>query len=229
MQLDRTERRLLGSLIEKRWSTPDQYPLSLNALVAACNQKSNRDPVFTLEEFEVSGCLMGLREKGLVLIRERDGGRVERYAERLSEELTLEPLAAAVLAELLLRGPQTAPELARRAKRMVPVQGVGAIEECLADLARARLAVLHARRSGQRHARWGHLLGEDRDAEVAEEQGDVAEAANDVAPLSAPPPPPVPAPAADTEKSDLRAEVEELRREVAELRERLERIESVAL
>jgi len=185
MQLDRTERRILGSLIEKRWSTPDQYPLSLNALVAACNQKSNRDPALSLEDFEISGCLMGLREKGLVLIRDRDGGRVQRYAEKLTEELTLEPLAGAVIAELMLRGPQTAPELSRRVTRMVPVDGVGPLEECLADLARNHLVMLQGRQSGQRHARWVHLLRDETEGEDAEVARDViapaiTEAADDI-------------------------------------------------
>jgi len=232
MQLDRTERRILGSLIEKRWSTPDQYPLSLNALVAACNQKSNRDPVLELEDFEISGCLMGLREKGLVLIRERDGGRVERYAERLSEELAVEPLAGAVLAELMLRGPQTAPELSRRVKRMVPVGGLGPLEECLAELARTRLVMLQGRQPGQRHARWNHLLGND--ARDAEENGEAAEEAIEAGRAPAPEPvvvvtEPVPEPVTTAPEPDLRAEVEALRREVAELRERLDRLESVVL
>jgi uncharacterized protein YceH (UPF0502 family) len=237
MQLDRTERRILGSLIEKRWATPDQYPLSLNALVAACNQKSNRDPVLALEEFEISGCLLGLREKGLVLIRERDGGRVQRYAERLGEELSLPPLAEAVVAELLLRGAQTAAELSRRVKRMVSVDGVGPVEECLAELARTQMVRLRAREPGQRHARWEHRLAAE-DAGPAEEAPESPTPQTAPAPKAAvPPPPPAPEkpcapedPSADEPApADLRKEVEELRREVAALRERLSRIEAVVL
>ena len=77
MELDRTEARVLGALIEKRWTTPDQYPLSMNALVAACNQKSNRDPVTDLQEFEIAGCLLALRPRGLAVVHEQHGGRVQ--------------------------------------------------------------------------------------------------------------------------------------------------------
>jgi len=212
--------RILGSMIEKRWTTPDQYPLSLNALVAACNQKSNRDPVLSLEEFEITGCLLGLREKGLVLIRERDGGRVKRYAEKLSEELTLDPLAAAVVTELMLRGPQTVPELFRRVKRMAPVESVSPVEESLVELARTRLVRLLARQPGRRHARWGHLLSAEEPDLTAE-----AEDVEDVAPAPAPTPEPTPEPTPVAPSPDLRAEVEALRREVAGIRERLDRLE----
>jgi uncharacterized protein YceH (UPF0502 family) len=151
--------------------------------------------------------------------------------------LTLEPLAGAIIAELMLRGPQTASELSRRVKRMVPVDGVGPVEECLADLARTRLVMLMARQAGQRYARWAHLLRED--AGDAEEKGEGAEAPAghtpvvvDPEPVADVPPTAVvasgPVPAADP-APDLRAEVERLRREVAELRERLDRLESVVL
>ena len=232
-ELDRTERRILGSLIEKRWSTPDQYPLSLNALVAACNQRSNRDPVLELQDFEITGCLLGLREKGLVLIRERDGGRVQRYGEKLSEDLSLDRLSSAIMAELMLRGPQTAPELVRRCARMADDSDATTVEAALAELARTRLVMLQARGSGQRLARWTHLL-----ASEAEEPGPV-----EVEPTPVPPPaevreapeaseapgtPGAPEPIEEPTE-DLHAVIEELRLELAELRERLERLESVVL
>ncbi|MEN8148432.1 MAG: DUF480 domain-containing protein [Planctomycetota bacterium] len=227
-ELDRTERRILGSLIEKRGSTPDQYPLSLNALVAACNQRSNRDPVLELEEFEITGCLLGLREKGLVLIRERDGGRVQRYAEKLSEELSLGTLAAAILAELMLRGPQTAPELARRCARMAADADLAGVEENLAEMARTHLVILRARQSGQRMARWAHLLAPEAEGV---ETAETVETTDDEEPVPAAPvapSPPVPEPIEEPD-DDLRSEIETLRREVAELRDRLERLESVVL
>src|SRR6185436_8212437 len=102
------------SLIEKRWTTPEQYPLTLNALVLACNQKSNRDPEMQIQEFIVEGCLYQLRLSELVMVVERDVGRVVRYAERLSEKLDLSRQQQAIVAELMLRGPQTASELLRR-------------------------------------------------------------------------------------------------------------------
>jgi uncharacterized protein YceH (UPF0502 family) len=225
MQLDRTERRILGSLIEKRWSTPDQYPLTMNALVTACRQKSNRDPVLNLEEFEITGCLLALREKGLVIIREREGGHVPRYAERLAEELSLGPTASAILAELMLRGPQTAPELSRRVPRMVRIEGLSEIERELADLARTRLVRLQAKVSGQRHARWAHLLSTGEPLEEPEETAEPA-----LPSISAPPPsparePPVPEPPAPEPAAPESTEVERLREEIAELRARVKRLE----
>lgn len=212
MELERTERRILGALIEKRWSTPEQYPLSENSLLAACNQRSNRDPILDLTDFEIAGTLIALREKGLVLIREREGGRVRRYAERLTEELGLSERASAVLAELLLRGPQTAPELLRRVPRMVPAESQNQIDEALSELAGLHLVRLLARGAGQRHARWTHLLAPEGE---------------------------IPAPAAEPESaapsdpgerrpsaSPIAAELAELRREVEELRERVARLEA---
>src|SRR5262245_12592218 len=106
MEIDKTSRRILGALVEKRWTTPEQYPLTLNALVAACNQKSNRDPELQLEEFLVEGCLYQLRLAELVMVVERESGRTVRYAERFSEKLDLSRQQQALLAELMLRGPQ---------------------------------------------------------------------------------------------------------------------------
>lgn len=230
MEIDRTERRILGSLMEKRWSTPDQYPLSLNALLAACNQKSNRDPALELHDFEVTGALMALREKGLVLIRERDGGRVIRYAERLAENLGVSERAGAVLAELMLRGPQTAPELLRRVPRMVPTESQNQIDEALAELAGLHAARLQPRQSGQRHARWAHLLAPatEADADAAPEE----ESTPAPAPTAASAPAPAaagdfdatsgeeqPAPPPESELlADFRREISDLRAEVAELR-----------
>lgn len=229
MEIDRTERRILGSLVEKRWSTPDQYPLSINALVAACNQKSNRDPVLDLQDFEVTGAIMALREKGLVLIREREGGRVVRYAERLVEQLGLSDRAGAVLAELMLRGPQTASELLRRVPRMIPAESQNQIDEALAELAGAHVARLLPRQPGQRQARWTHLLAPAGEAEAAPPAND------------APPPLPPrtesssdgdfdamsgeeqPAPPPEAELlAGFRREIDELRAEVAELRRLVE-------
>jgi len=215
MELDRTERRLLGALMEKRWSTPDQYPLSLNALVAACNQKSNRDPVFRLEEFEVTGCILALGEKGLVLIRERDGGRVQRYAEKLTEELGADRLRSAILAELLLRGPQTAGELSRRVPRMAPAGDAAEVEATLVDLADGHLARRLPKAAGQRHPRWTHLLAPEEEA-PPEPQPAAPEppATAPPAPEAAPPPPP-------DEIHALREEILALRRRVERLEERL--------
>ena len=181
MELDRTEARILGALVEKRWTTPDQYPLSVNALVAACNQKSNRDPVLHLESFEVEGCLMGLRQRGLVMVHEQVGGRVPRYGEKLMDELRVSREEMAILAELLLRGPQTAGELFRRCKRMAPYASQQQVEAMLRDLAGGHFVYLQAKESGQRYARWGQRLCTAGEADPAE-----AETVADVAaPVSA--------------------------------------------
>ncbi|MHC4860765.1 MAG: DUF480 domain-containing protein [Planctomycetota bacterium] len=211
MELDRTERRILCSLIEKRWTTPDQYPLSLPALVAACNQKSNRDPVFALEEFEVEGAIRSLIQKKLIFVREKEGGRVPRYSERLAENLGLSRPSAAVLAELVLRGPQTAPELLRRGTRMAPFEGVEEVQETLRTLGTQGLTRLLPRRSGQRHPRWTHLL------EPASETEDEPCAAPEAPAAEAPAPPPPP--------PGLAERVAALEEDVRALRERLDRLE----
>jgi uncharacterized protein YceH (UPF0502 family) len=158
MQLDRTARRIVGSLLEKRFTTPEQYPLTLNALVLACNQKSNRDPVVELAEFEVEGCLRQLRVDGWVTIVERDYGRAVRYSERFVEQIGLTTKEAAILTELMLRGPQTEQELERRCERMVPLGSVEETTAVLNALAERKLVAHLSRESGQRHARWRHLL-----------------------------------------------------------------------
>ena len=168
MKLDRTEARVLGALIEKRWTVPDQYPLSLNALVAACNQKSNRAPVLSLAEFEVSGCLMGLRQRNLVMVHEQYGGRVPRYSEKLMDELNVSREEMAILTELLLRGPQTAGELFRRCKRMAHYTSQQQVDAMLRDLAGGHFVYLQPKASGQRYARWGQRLCPDGESSVEE-------------------------------------------------------------
>jgi uncharacterized protein YceH (UPF0502 family) len=209
LKLDRTERRVIGALIEKRWSTPEQYPLTLNYLLGAANQKSNRDPAMSLKDFEVKGCLLSLREKGHVLVRERDGGRVTRYAEKLTDDLLLPVKEAAVLAELLLRGPQSPQELARRASRMVNFEGLPQAEEALRGLAEKHLVRIMPRESGRRYLRWNHrLYPEDEQPAVAEPEP-VAEPIPVAPQIPTPPPPPTP---------DLRQELDALRGEVEDLK-----------
>jgi uncharacterized protein len=236
MHIDRTSRRVLGSLIEKRFSTPEQYPLTLNALVLACNQKSNRDPEMHFEEFLVDGCLRQLRIDGWVTVVSREAGRAVRYAERMLDQLGLTHKEAAVLAELMLRGPQTEQELHRRCERMVPL---GTPDEALAVLRAMadRGLVEHLPREvGQRQARWRHLLtppGEADDAPRPAASADdevrapePARATADVRPATAAAVVPAPsdAPSAD-ELAELRSEVELLRVEVAELRDRVSKLD----
>lgn len=134
LNLSELEVRILGSLMEKELTTPENYPLSMNALLSACNQKSNRDPVLTLGEAEVVQGLAGLGAKGLAR-RTTVGGKVDRYCHSLSDKLGLGPAARAVLCELMLRGPQTAAELRNRAERMVTFTDPEGVEGVLSDLA----------------------------------------------------------------------------------------------
>jgi len=217
MEIDKTARRIVGSLIEKRWTTPEQYPLTLNALVAACNQKSNRDPEMQLEEFIVEGCLYQMRIEGLVTVVERDTGRAVRYAERLEEKLDLSRQQEAVLAELMLRGPQTAGELLRRCERMAHFENEGEVEGLLRAMAEHQWAKLLPRETGQRHARWTHLFAPASEVESAP-AATTPSVEGAVRPVAAPPK----AAWAD-EIASLHADIEALRVEMDELRGRLDR------
>ena len=131
--LDGIEVRVLGCLIEKELATPEYYPLTLNALTNACNQKSNRDPVLSLDEAEVVRALDGLRFKQLALLS-AEGGRVPKYRHILAEKMRLTPAELALLCELLLRGPQTAGELRTRGERMHPFPDPAAVDATLQEL-----------------------------------------------------------------------------------------------
>lgn len=133
IQLNSTEARVLGCLVEKELATPDYYPLTLNALVNACNQKSNRDPVMSLEEGEVQEAIDSLRFKQLAH-RSAEGVRAAKYCHNLEGLLRLEPAEMALLAELLLRGPQTVGELRTRADRMTALADLATVEEYLQAL-----------------------------------------------------------------------------------------------
>src|SRR5262245_5005322 len=161
IKLDRTEQRIVGVLIEKQLSVPDSYPLSENALVDGCNQKSNRDPVMELAAFQVSGALMALQEKGYAA-RVEGGGRVPRFKHRAAEELQLDPKELAVLAELLLRGPQSSGALKPRVARMGNHAPLEEIEGILGKLAQRTPPLVVRRPPGkhERDPRWQHLLGD---------------------------------------------------------------------
>src|SRR5579863_1946671 len=116
--LSEVETRVLGSLVEKELTTPEYYPLSLNALINACNQKSNRDPVVSYDEETVSQAIDLLRNKGLATVITGAGSRVPKYAHRFSEKLNLGRREIAILCELMLRGPQTVGELRTRSERL---------------------------------------------------------------------------------------------------------------
>ncbi|MGB7161218.1 MAG: YceH family protein [Tepidisphaeraceae bacterium] len=134
IQLTPSESRVLGVLIEKALTTPDQYPLSLNALVAGCNQKNNRHPVLTMTEDEVFDAVESLRGKQLTIRVDVANSRVHRYKQTLGETLRARTAEVAILAELLLRGPQTLGELRGRASRMHPLESLDAAADMLRAL-----------------------------------------------------------------------------------------------
>src|SRR6201987_6012632 len=138
IELSPMEARVIGCLIEKQISTPDQYPLSLNALVQACNQKSNRDPVMSADEAAIQNTLDQLARKHLVIEKSGFGSRVPKYQHRFCNteygSLKLDPQELAIVCELLLRGPQTPGELRSRAARMAPFTDVSEVEAALTRL-----------------------------------------------------------------------------------------------
>ncbi len=155
--------RVLGVLLEKEHTTPESYPLSLNALVLACNQKTNRDPITAYSEREIEEALQGLRDRGLVRSQQGTSGRVVKHQHRMDEALTLTPPDFAVLAVLMLRGPQTAGELRGRTERYTHFPDVAAVDASLNRLRdhRPPLARDEGRAPGQSQTRWAHLLGAD--------------------------------------------------------------------
>lgn len=159
LNLNPVEVRVLGCLVEKDLATPEYYPLSLNALTTACNQKSNRDPVMELQEGDVVRALDSLRQRGLAM-QSGEGGRVPKYQHALAAKLHLDPPELALLAELLLRGPQTVGELRGRAERMQPFADLAAVEEVLRELAEREppLTVRLPRQPGRKESRFAHLL-----------------------------------------------------------------------
>ncbi len=173
LELNPLELRIIGCLIEKEITTPDQYPLSLNALVNACNQKSNRDPVLNLDEATVQAALDELRKKHLVLEKSGFGSRVAKYQHRFCNtefsDLKLTPQELAILCELFLRGPQTPGELRAHAGRMSPFGDVHEVEQALDAMAAREagaLVVRLAREPGKRESRYAHCLGGEVYAEA---------------------------------------------------------------
>jgi uncharacterized protein len=165
-QLDAPEARVLGALLEKEIATPEYYPLSLNALVNACNQKSNREPVVSYDEDTVEAALAGLRAKGLA-VRITGESRVPKHGQRFTENLNLGRREAALICLLLLRGPQTVGELRGRSDRLYSFDGLEAVESTIQRLSEAGLVKKLPRIAGLRESRYAHLLS----GEAAFEEG----------------------------------------------------------
>jgi uncharacterized protein len=163
VQLSQEEARVIGSLIEKQLTTPQQYPLSLNALLLACNQSSNRDPVVEYDERTVDHVLSSLKAEGLVsFVYPSHGRSVTRYQQLLAESLDITGPQLALLAVLLLRGPQTSGELRSRTERMCDFEGIAQVDVELEGLSSRPepLVAKMPRRPGQKEERWVQLLAD---------------------------------------------------------------------
>lgn len=169
------EARVLGALIEKELTTPEYYPLSLNALVNACNQKSNRDPLMNLDDNAVSAALRTLEKEGLAGPADSMDNRVTKYEHRLQEQFNFDRRETAVLCELLLRGPQTPGELRGRASRMHPFEEIGQVQAALQRLMQREppIAKILPRQPGTKESRYVQLLSGD--AAAADTQTHAAE------------------------------------------------------
>jgi uncharacterized protein YceH (UPF0502 family) len=166
--LDAPEVRVLGALLEKEIATPEYYPLSLNALVNACNQKSNRDPVVSFDEATVENALSSLRAKGLATRITGGDSRVPKHAQRFTELFNLGRREAALLCVLMLRGPQTIGELRSRSERLYTFDDLEAVESTLHRLAEMGFVKELPRVAGSREPRHAHLLSGDVDASAPE-------------------------------------------------------------
>ena len=163
MSADAVELRVLGCLIEKQRTTPDAYPLSLNALRLACNQSTNREPVVDYDEPEIRDALRRLSTKGWVRLASGPSSRAVKYRHLFDEALDLGPPEISLLAALMLRGAQTVGELKSRTERLHRFGSLAEVDETLHTLAGRELVVRLERRPGQKEERWEHRLGETAD------------------------------------------------------------------
>ena len=208
--------RILGSLIEKELTTPDYYPLSLNALTNACNQTSNREPVVHYDEDTVGRAIEGLRKRSLVRVVQQSGSRVSKYRHLVNETLGLVTRQTAVLSVLMLRGPQTVGELRTRTERLVRFESLEEVETVLEQLMERTpdpIAVRLPRQPGQKEVRYAHLLAGEVTYEAPPDRPAHSPAAH--APRAA-------AEGGPDRVAALEQAVEELRREVTDLRAQLE-------
>ena len=206
MRLSQDEARVIGSLIEKQLTTPDQYPLTLNALLLACNQSSNRDPVVAFDEGIVEQALAALKVAGLVrLVHPSHGRSVTRYQQLLAEQLAISDRQAALVAVLLLRGPQTGGELRSRSARLCEFDDIAEVDVELGRLSGLPEPVVARlpRRPGQKEERWVQLLTDSSTGVAGQPADDVRSGGT--------------TPALASEVAELRVEVAELRDKVAQL------------
>jgi len=211
MEPDEIEIRVVGCLVEKQRTTPDVYPLSVNALRLACNQSTNRDPVVDYDEETVVEALRRLALRGWTRLASGAGSRARKYRHLLDEALDVEGPEISLLAILMLRGAQTPGQLKQRSERLYDFESLPAVHETLERLVERGLVARHPRRPGQKEERYEHLLGSAAapdDAAVTVEDG-----ADEPAAVNGPPP-------ADRLER-IEREVAELRRQLATLRDEL--------
>jgi uncharacterized protein YceH (UPF0502 family) len=242
IDLDPLEQRIIGALIEKQLTTPDQYPLSLQALVAACNQKSNRDPKMDVESYAVEGAIRALMDRAWVTRHEPQGGRTMRYGHEAASQLGVPKPDLAILSELLCRGPQAPGALKTRCSRMVSFASADEVEGRLADMSVRPVpyAVELERQMRERHARWQHMLGRaEQSLQTAPNLEPAPRVETDPMPVMAPPnepmhaapdpaPSPLPMPAredATPDTSELEMRLSELESRIETLTDRLDRLE----
>ena len=214
MTVDAVQIRVLGCLLEKQRTTPDQYPLSLNALRLACNQSTNRDPVVAYDERAVHLAAQELGRLGWARLASGQGSRAIKYRQLFTEAMGLGEDDAALLTVLMLRGPQTPGELKQRTERLHPFASLAEVDATLDRLVARELVERLGRRPGQKEERFHHLLGGDDETPPPPPRPSPEV---DVAPL-----PRVPVAAERVVDDDLRARVARLEEEVARLREALE-------
>ena len=215
------ERRVLGVLSEKQKTTPDVYPLSINALVTGCNQKSNRDPVLELSDVEAEDVLMDLQKKGLVC--RISGGRVERWRHMLYEAWRLDKAEMAVLTEMLLRDPQTVGELRQRVSRMEPMADLDALKAVLRKLEDRRM-IIWLVPEDRRGATVTHGFHDPKGLErVRSQAAEAASAVPEPRPASVAHAPPA-GPGLADQVSELRATVSELKAQVGDLEVEVKRL-----
>ena len=209
METDAVSLRVVGCLIEKQRTTPDAYPLSLNALRLACNQATNREPVVDYDGPTIRAALDRLSRLGWVRLASGPGSRAAKYRHLMDSALGVDHSDLALLAVLMLRGPQTLGELNQRTERLQRFGSSAAIEQALEALAERELVARQPRRPGQKEERWAHSLCEEEPAGPGATPVAVVSDGDALADV-------------ERELRELKAEVAELRASLARLRERLD-------
>ncbi len=216
VKLNEIDRRVLGVLMEKEMSQPDYYPMTLNAVVAACNQKQNRDPVMSLDEVAIEAALGSLQDMGLLTaLFPAQGGRVKRHRHEVEKIFGWQKSERAVMAELLLRGPQTVGELRTRCQRFVPFADLEVVSQVLGELNRRDPPMAQAmpRESGRSAIRHQHLLGSEDPLPPSSEPASRVTVQPELAPAEDP-------------LAAIQTELSALRRELHDVQQRLSALES---